>query len=213
MSVSDNLIASWAHDLFDLEDQIEALQEGKKDLYASIRDEHGKQTANALKRAVKLARMDSEKRDEADALDTEAFRILGIIEGAARAPRATRESANAVPALIDIPAGVYYVAADEGLASPASVADEQPANTKDAHNSQASGTGSVPSPNEDRAPSFAGVEGEANRQPAPKLKMNPEFFNAPHPSCQRPSFCGGNSNLALCDDCKARASTPMQRAA
>jgi uncharacterized protein (UPF0335 family) len=48
-----------------------------------------------------------------------------------------------------------------------------------------------------------------------KLKMNPEFFNAPHPSCQRPSFCGGNSNLALCDDCKARAAlpTPMQRAA
>jgi hypothetical protein len=80
--------------------------------------------------------------------------------------------------------------------------------------SQASDAGSlVPCPPADRAPSFAGVEGDANRQPTPKLKMNPEFFNAPHPSCQRPSFCGGNSNLAICDDCRAKASTPMQRAA
>lgn len=39
----------------------------------------------------------------------------------------------------------------------------------------------------------------------PKLKMNPEFFEPPHPSCKRPKFCGGNSNLGLCGDCKVAA--------
>jgi uncharacterized protein (UPF0335 family) len=195
MSVSDNLIASWAHDLFDLEDQIEALQEGKKDLYASIRDEHGKQTANALKRAVKLARMDSEKRDEADALDTEAFRILGIIEGAVRAPRATPAIASGVPVLPTI----YDV---RGILKDHAIEHEP------GHGQPGETPASAGAATEEVEPS------SDTSSVVPKLKMNPEFFEAPHPSCQRPSFCGGNSNLALCEDCKARAaSTPMQRAA
>lgn len=50
------------------------------------------------------------------------------------------------------------------------------------------------------------VEGNETVTPAPgapKLKMNPEFFNDPHPGCRRPDFCGGNSNLGLCEVCNA----------
>ena len=80
MTVGPNIITSWAADLFELEDQIEALQDAKKDLYKAIREEHGKKTANALKQAVKISRMDDEKRDEADEIDAETHRMLGIIE-------------------------------------------------------------------------------------------------------------------------------------
>lgn len=86
-----NVILSWVGDLADLEEQIEALQASKKDFYAAIRDEHGKPVANGLKAAMRIHRMDSEKRTEADRVDAEAARILSIIESAGdRAPRATR---------------------------------------------------------------------------------------------------------------------------
>jgi hypothetical protein len=45
----------------------------------------------------------------------------------------------------------------------------------------------------------------SNVRAFPKLKMNPEFFEPPHPSCKRPEFCGGNSNLGLCEDCRVAA--------
>lgn len=96
MTLGANQIGAYAADLLDLEDQITALQDSKRDLYASIRDEHGKAEANALKQAVKLSRMDGEKRTERDEIDTEAQRMLAIIEKS-RAPRATRESAKTVP--------------------------------------------------------------------------------------------------------------------
>lgn len=90
----DNIIVSWAADLLDLEQQIEVLQGGKRDLYATIREEHGKATAAALKNAVRVHRMDADKRSEREEIDAEAERILAMIE--ARAPRATRV-ASAVP--------------------------------------------------------------------------------------------------------------------
>lgn len=46
----------------------------------------------------------------------------------------------------------------------------------------------------------------------PKLKMNPEFFNDPHPGCRRPDFCGGNSNLGLCEVCAAAFAPDRQHA-
>lgn len=40
--------------------------------------------------------------------------------------------------------------------------------------------------------------------PAPtKLKMNVEFFDEPHPLCRDKEFCGGNSNLVLCEKCRS----------
>lgn len=88
--VGDNLIASWCGELAEMEALIEALQKSKKDFYGTVRDKHGKKLAASLKLAMKLSRMDSEKLIEAEEIDTEAQRILGIIERAARAPRATR---------------------------------------------------------------------------------------------------------------------------
>jgi hypothetical protein len=89
VTLGANQIGAYAADLLDLEDQIEALQTSKRDLYKAIRDEHGKSDANSLKLAVKLSRMDGEKLIEAEAVDTEARRMLAIIENG-RAPRATR---------------------------------------------------------------------------------------------------------------------------
>lgn len=88
--VGDNTIAAWAADLLALEADIDDLQTAKRDLYTKIRDDHGKPTAASLKQAVKLSRMDGEKRDAAEAIDAEAQRMLAIIEKGSRAPRATR---------------------------------------------------------------------------------------------------------------------------
>lgn len=58
----------------------------------------------------------------------------------------------------------------------------------------------------------ADATGSSNAPVAPstKLKMNAEFFDEPHPACQRPGFCGGNSNVALCEVCKAAAGQGAQ---
>lgn len=84
-----NTVLSWVSELAELEDQIEALQEAKRDFYAAIREEHGKPVASGLKAALRIHRMDSEKRAAADQIDTEAARILAIIEAGDHAPRAT----------------------------------------------------------------------------------------------------------------------------
>lgn len=96
MTLGANQIGAYAADLFDLEEKIDQLQTGKRNLYKAIRDEHGKGEATSLKLAVKLSRMDDGKRSEAEAIDTEAQRMLAII-AKGRAPRATRESARDVP--------------------------------------------------------------------------------------------------------------------
>lgn len=85
-----NTLRDWASELDAIDEQIEALQTSKKDFYGVIRDEHGKVTANALKAAIKLRRMDAEKRATAEQIDAETARILTILEGEPRAPRATR---------------------------------------------------------------------------------------------------------------------------
>ena len=81
----DNVIASWAADLLDLEQQINDLQDGKRDLYTSIREDHGRVLADAVKNAVRLSRMDDEKRERVEATDTETERVLRII-ASPRAP-------------------------------------------------------------------------------------------------------------------------------
>lgn len=98
--VGDNVILSWVGELDELEQQIEDLQTAKRDFYAGIRDQHGKATAAGLKAAMRVHRMDSEKRLAADEVDDEAQRILSVIENGpsrTRAPRATREAPAPLP--------------------------------------------------------------------------------------------------------------------
>jgi hypothetical protein len=105
--VGPNVILSWVGELSDLEQKIEDLQGAKRDFYAGIREQHGKPTADGLKTAMRLRRMDGEKRAEADEADEIAAHILAVIEkGPSRAPaqRATREE-PAEP-VVDTPAPV-----------------------------------------------------------------------------------------------------------
>ena len=91
--------ASNADRLERLDQEIEALQDDKKAIYAGVRDAHGKLTADALKQAMKLRRMDGEKRERADKLDAETLRILNAIEaGTANATRTRAARHEAEPA-------------------------------------------------------------------------------------------------------------------
>lgn len=78
--ITDTLVLSYAADLTGLDGQIKELQNAKKRVYEALREDHGKQAAKALKAAVTIHSMDSEKRQQAEDIDTEAFRMLGIIE-------------------------------------------------------------------------------------------------------------------------------------
>lgn len=117
--MSDDAIAAYAADLIDLEAEIEAKQTAKKDVYANLRDTYGKKAAAALKLAIKRHRMDSDKRQAADELDTEAERFLAVIRKP-RAPRATHVIASAVPHDAD---GVVLDDEEIGTKAPASKAD------------------------------------------------------------------------------------------
>ena len=92
--VGQNVILSWVGELAHLEQKIEDLQGAKRDFYAGIREQHGKPTADGLKTAMRLRRMDGEKRAEADEAGEIAAHILAVIENGpsrTRATRATRE--------------------------------------------------------------------------------------------------------------------------
>lgn len=64
MDIGDNQIKDWSARLAELEDQTEAVNEAKKELYASIRDEHGRYIVASLKLAMRWSRMDAEKRQD-----------------------------------------------------------------------------------------------------------------------------------------------------
>ena len=89
----DNTLLSWSDELDQLDAQIKALQDSKRDFYAAIRDNHGKTTADALKAAQRIRGMDSEKRAKAEQVDAETARILAVLERG-RAPRAMRAYGN-----------------------------------------------------------------------------------------------------------------------
>lgn len=85
-------------------------------------------------------------------------------------------------------------------------ADPQGSGSAEGNEAEAPAPGAPVSPaGEVAAGKSAG--GDVSLAPAapPKLKMNAEFFQDPHPLCQRPGFCGGNSNIALCEKCKSAA--------
>jgi len=71
---------SWAKDLGDLEDQIATIQDMKKHVYVNIRATYGKQVADAMKSAMRLFRMDTDRRAEAEDVDARARAIVEILD-------------------------------------------------------------------------------------------------------------------------------------
>lgn len=127
MTLGANQIAAYAADLLDLEDQIEALQDGKRDLYKTIREEHGRLEADAIKNALRIVRMDSEKRAKVEATDAETARMVKIIEVgtvvATPAPARKREPRQDDGHKDD-------GSVSRGLVGPANAGDDRAANTK-----------------------------------------------------------------------------------
>ena len=78
--------------------QIDELQQQKKDIFGNVRDSYGKNAADALKLAIKMAGEDETKRAAREDVESEAIRILQIIRSP-RAPRAmrTREKIEKIP--------------------------------------------------------------------------------------------------------------------
>lgn len=100
----NNIVKNWAAELADLENQINDLQEAKRDFYKAIRDEHGRIIADALKNAMRLSRLDDAKRATLADVDGETDRLLSIIEGGADEPHArVRAPAPHVRAREDAP--------------------------------------------------------------------------------------------------------------
>jgi hypothetical protein len=163
--LSDNLILSDVAALNELDDQIEALQGGKRELIAARRDEHGKRYANALKNAVKLSRMDSEKRAELDETDAETFRILTLIE-TGRAPRAT--PAREIIEEFDPVTGEIHD--DEPKSTGAELSGEAPrgpAVDEAPHHIQESQADAATPASNGFSTSFAGTEGDIDRHLIP----------------------------------------------
>lgn len=69
-----------------IKENIDAEQGALRGLLKTLREEHGKKTADAFKLAMKLDALTPEKRTEAEDIETDAFRILQIIQ----APRVAR---------------------------------------------------------------------------------------------------------------------------
>lgn len=189
--VGDNVILSWVGELDELEQQIEDLQTAKRDFYAAIRDQHGKPTAAGLKAAMRVHRMDSEKRLAADEVSDEAERILAVIEkgpSRTRAPRATREEAAPGPAA---PPHDPETGEVEEPVAPAEPTVEAPV---------------APAPLASVEPAAApAVSTEAVGSYVPPTFLAGERKSI-RPHCQRPENCGGYGR-EHCYECKKVASS------
>lgn len=81
MMIGDNQLKNWAGQLKELDSKLDALNDAKRDLYAAIRAEHGKHTADSLKLAMRWSSMEPEKREAHSAIEVEAKAFLATIEG------------------------------------------------------------------------------------------------------------------------------------
>lgn len=90
----DDAIAAYCAELIGLEDDLEQVQTDKKLFFENAREANGRKFVAALKLAVKTARMDPDKRTQAEEIDAEAERILRIMRKGPRVARGarTRES-------------------------------------------------------------------------------------------------------------------------
>ncbi|MAS04813.1 MAG: hypothetical protein CL534_09020 [Ahrensia sp.] len=82
----------WVAQLDKCENAINKIQDMKKKLYTEIRTEHGKVTADALKSAMRVYRMDDQKRDQMEEVSAEAQRILDIVKPVAKEGAVTAEA-------------------------------------------------------------------------------------------------------------------------
>jgi hypothetical protein len=230
VSNDDKLIADLAMQLLEIEEEIEEKQGDKKKLYEGARDEHGKKFAASLKLAVKLHRMDNDKRAEAEEIDAEAIRMLAVIERASRAPRATRveiieEFDAETGEIIEVPpADATQHAADSGSASsvPSDGAaapipeipagspvsdDRQPAQVAAAASADHRlGEGPEAASREPKGPAKAdAVESASEPTNVTPIRRNWKWTDPAHPDCLDPGTCGGFSNMALCGRCKEAA--------
>ncbi|WP_127599119.1 hypothetical protein [Nitratireductor alexandrii] len=78
-NVSSKQYRSWAVELGNLEDKIDALQEQKKQVYARIRRDFSKLAAEGMRGAMRLMRMDPGRRAERLRFDKESARVLDIL--------------------------------------------------------------------------------------------------------------------------------------
>ena len=74
----------WVAQLDKCENTINKIQDIKKKLYTEVRTDHGKVTADALKSAMRVYRMNDQKRDQMEEISAEAQRILGIVKPVAK---------------------------------------------------------------------------------------------------------------------------------
>jgi|GEM_PF-3732403 len=82
----------WVAQLDKCENTINKIQEMKKKLYTEIRTDHGKVAADALKSAMRVYRMDDQKRDQMEEVSAEAQRILDIVKPVAKEGAVTAEA-------------------------------------------------------------------------------------------------------------------------
>jgi hypothetical protein len=204
MSIGDNTIAAYAAELMDLEDAVDAAQGDKKFFFENAREAHGKDFAKSLKLAVKIARTEPEKLQEAEAVEAEAERFLGIIrQGLAARGARTREIIEEFPpeTADQVPATTNG-GSDESEASAELVnLDRRHQSDDGSHDGAAlGGDQRQVTPETNHAP----AESAADEISVPKPKRI-TFNDKPHPDCLDTDRCGGLSNLGLCQRCKEAA--------
>lgn len=186
-SLGSNIVLSWVNELADLEEQIEALQASKRDFYTAIRSEYGKPVANGLKVAMRIHRMDSEKRANAEKVDEETFRILSIIENGSFAPRVTRveniEQFGSNSSLPPLPA-------------------ETKAGTQPATSPAVPATNSSSVPSDGVADEVAVAEHVQFEGEGPEVASSP-LSEARNKRCMRPASCkfAKHPHKLTCSDC------------
>lgn len=79
-TASDNQYRDWVAQLDEYENDINAIQDLKKELYTQIRTGHGKVIADAVKSAMRIFRMDDQKREQREIVSAEAQRILDVVK-------------------------------------------------------------------------------------------------------------------------------------
>lgn len=212
----------------ELDEQIDALQSSKRDFWKGIRDEHGKKLTDQIKLAVKLNRMDGEKRIERDEIEEGAFRILAILQKP-RAPRATRAHTREAGEITPNSGGESRERQKSGIV-PVSKPEAPPMDeaqslvTADQH---AAANAEGPS---ETAAQISNPQASSSRQAdSPALTSSPEsgtnsddftppaFLNKPkaaadyRPHRQHPEACGA-SGLDHCYSCKKALSLDSEAA-
>lgn len=148
--LSDEAIAGYVAHALDLEDEATRVQEDKREFFKSTREAHGKKFVTGLKLAIKVALMDADKRQEAEEIDAEAERILGIMRRGLHVARGarTRGADEVTTSNASVPEGFDPETGEEVTAPvPASAASNSQAERRPESTEQSAGANA-----EERAP-------------------------------------------------------------